>query len=306
MVLLEQSRVCDNQLAAVQHQVGHQRVAEVRDPAPEPLFLSGQLFHGLLQPVGQGDLAAAQRPHQLVFVVAGHGERVAVADHPHGQAKHARRIGSAVDEVTHEDDPPTLGVFCVRWPSRAVARQHVAQRPEQQHQLVQAAVDIADHVEGAVFLAEIVEQLVAADHRVVYFIRGGKHVHPGETLPAQGTQRLLQGPVLAVDHRRRHCSRATRGIAFKAHLDRQVQDDGRDERVLRLRNLHQLLPGGLLHVGGVNHREQAGLEALGGHEAQRLEGRRCHRLVARVVPDQSAERVAGKHLELPEVFRREA
>jgi hypothetical protein len=60
-----------------------------------------------------------------------------------------------------------------------------------------------------------------------------------------------------------------------------------------------------LHIGRVNHGEQALAQPLASHVFERLEGSRGGRLVILVVGDEAAEEVAREGLEAAEVFRGE-
>ena len=76
----------DDEPTVVEHQVRNQVVAEVTHGLPELVGLAGQLGEGLAQAVRDLHLPTIECPHELVLVVARHGERVAGVDHPHDQA----------------------------------------------------------------------------------------------------------------------------------------------------------------------------------------------------------------------------
>ena len=79
----------DHERAAVEDVVADQTGAEGLDVASEVLVLRLELGQRALQAVGDLHVAPAQRPDQLVLVVAGDAQRVARGDHPHDEAQHA-------------------------------------------------------------------------------------------------------------------------------------------------------------------------------------------------------------------------
>jgi hypothetical protein len=102
--------VGDDQLAVVEHVVADQAPAEVLDLRAEHLVLAGELFERRLEAVADPDVAAAERLDELVLVVARDAQGVAGADHAHDQAQHPGAVRPAVDEITHEHRPATVGV----------------------------------------------------------------------------------------------------------------------------------------------------------------------------------------------------
>ena len=147
MVALGQSRVGDDEPAAVEDVVRLQGVAELQHAGAERRGLARQLVQRLAQAVRDLDVAALQRAHQLLLVVAAHRQRGARLHHAHGQPQHARRVRPAVDEVAQEHDRAALRV-------PAVGR--VAQLAQQVVEFDPAAVDVADHVERAGQVAQVV------------------------------------------------------------------------------------------------------------------------------------------------------
>ena len=80
-----------------------QAVHEPLGLGPELGGLGRELGERFGQAVRDLHVATAQGADELVLVVACHAERVARADHAHDQPEHARRVGSAVDQVADED-----------------------------------------------------------------------------------------------------------------------------------------------------------------------------------------------------------
>ena len=186
----------DDQPAVVEHVVRDQVRHEIPCGVLELLGLGGQLRQRLGQPVADGDLAAAQRPAQLVLVVAADAERVARRDHAHRQPQHARGVGSAVDEVADEHRAPTVGVVRVDGAADVVAGDHVAEFGKQLLEFGAAAVDVADDVERTGLVAHVVEQRLDDDVRHVDFRRACAARAPGGSPP---------GAAPAIDRRSSPC-----------------------------------------------------------------------------------------------------
>ena len=135
-----------------------------------------------------GHVPAAQLADEPHVVVAGDAERGAAFDHAHDQAEHARRVGAAVYEVAEEHRLPAGRG------RRLVALDAVAEIAEERHQLLLAAVYVADDVEGPGFLAAVVPEPRARDDGLVRLLGRPKDVHVAEPLagePAQRTAELL-------------------------------------------------------------------------------------------------------------------
>jgi hypothetical protein len=93
---------------------------------------------------------------ELVLVVARDAQGVAGADHAHDQAQHPGAVRPAVDEISDEHRPATVGVGGVDRPALLVADELVAELGEQLLELGAAAVDVADDVERAGVVAPVV------------------------------------------------------------------------------------------------------------------------------------------------------
>jgi len=100
----------DNELAVVEDVVADQLVHEVLSGLAEVVGLVLHLGERLGQAVRDGDVGALECTDELGLVVAGHTQRRPGLHHPHDESEHARRVGSAVDEVTNEYRLPPLGV----------------------------------------------------------------------------------------------------------------------------------------------------------------------------------------------------
>ncbi len=178
VVLLGQPRVADHEPAAVEDVVADQAGDERADLGDELLGLAAQLLDGLGEAVGLLDLGALQVAAELVLVVARHAQGVAGLDHAHHPAQHAGAVRAAVDEVADEHGRAALGVDAVL----------EAQLGEQGLQLGGAAVDVADDVEGAGEVGEVVEALLQYDLGRFGLLDGAQDVHLAEALALQAAQ----------------------------------------------------------------------------------------------------------------------
>ncbi|CAO0834319.1 hypothetical protein SMICM17S_01117 [Streptomyces microflavus] len=181
VVLLGQSGVADHQVAAVQHVVADQPVDELPHLLPE-LGVLGVLARQLLDRLGEAvgllDLAAREVAAELVLVVAGDAEGVARRDHGHDAAEHTRAVGAPVDEVADEDGRTPFGVGTV----------HVSELAQQGVQLGAAAVDVADDVERAGEVAQVVVPALQDHFGALGLLLGAQDVHLAEALALQAAQ----------------------------------------------------------------------------------------------------------------------
>ena len=112
----------------------------------ELVGLGGQLGQRLGQAVGDLHVAAAQRPQQLVLVVARDAECVTGGDHAHDQPQDAGGVRTAVDEIADEDRTAAV-VVGAGGSSLVVPDDRVAELGQQRLEFGPAAVDVTDDVE---------------------------------------------------------------------------------------------------------------------------------------------------------------
>lgn len=287
VVLLRQTRVADHEPPAVEDVVADEAVDELPYLGAELLALALHLLDGLGQAVGVLDLAAAQVTAVLVLVVAGHAEGVARLDHRHHATQHARAVRAPVDQVTDEHGLPALRVDAV----------HIAQLAQESLEFEGAAVDVADDVERAGEVGQVVVALLGDDRGVLDVLDAPQDVHLAEALALQVAQRAAEFAGVALDDAAGHVGAVGAGrVAFGTHLLRHVQHDGDGQHVVLLRQLDQLTAGVLLHAGGVDHRATAGREPLARDVVQDVEGVPCRALVVLVVGDQTSAEVGGDDL----------
>jgi hypothetical protein len=288
--------VGDHEPPLVEDEVADQPVAEVEDLLAELLALPAQLLQGLGEPVGGRDLGAPERADQLVLVVPGHAQGVAVADHAHGQPQHAGGVGAAVHEVADEDGGAALRVAGADGPPLPVPGERVAQGGEQLLQLLPAAVDVADDVEGAGELALVGPGALAFDDGGVDLLHALEDVDLAEPLLAQVLDALAQVAALAGDHVVAEVAVGAGPVAQAGHGLGHVQDDGGGQHVVGLGHGQEFGAGLALHVGGVHHGQQAAAQPDVHDGVQQGEGVRAGGLVVLVVADQAAAVVGGDDL----------
>jgi hypothetical protein len=276
--------------------VGDQAVAECLHPGAEIVGFGGELLDGLSEPVAEGNVAAAQRTHELVFVVSADAQRVSGVDHAHRKPQHSGCVWSAVDQVADEDRTAPAGVGGVDRPAVVVAVDDVAEFLEQGLEFCAAAVHVADHVEGPGFSAFVVEQRLDHDLGGLDLVGGVQHVHPPEPFLLQGFEGAAQFLALPADHVGAEVAVGPLGVACGAKAFGHREHDRHRQHVVLAGQLHDRLAGFALGVGGVDDGDPPGLEPFGRDIVQRVE-RRCRcRLVVFVVGDQAPEEVAGQYL----------
>ena len=155
----------------------------MRDLLAELLALRLELLERVGQAVRDLHVAAVQLAHQLDVVVAGHGQRDAVA-------RPSASPGAACRECAAPGRRGRRG----RWPCDlsgwlrprpvAVGLDPPAERRQQLDQLVVAAVDVADDVERAVLVLAVVPERLALDRRRVDLLERAQHVDVSGSLRA--------------------------------------------------------------------------------------------------------------------------
>lgn len=305
MILLLEPRVRHHQPPLVQHEVRDQVVAEPGDPLAELLRLRRELSEGLFEAMGDRDPVAAQGAHELGLVVARDGERLARPDHAHRKPQHSHDVGAAVDEVPEEHDPAALRMPSVDRAAVLVPDQLIAEAGQQRLELSEAAVHVADRVEGSVLVGSIVEQSGAHDRGGLHLLRRAQHMHLAEALLREAAQAAAQLIALPLDHAGGDRAIQALGVAGDAQRLGQIEHDRDGQHVVRLRELDEPATRIRLHARRVDHGQQAPLQALGRHVLQRIEGRRRRGLVGLVVRHQPAEHIARQRLVGPEVRARE-
>ncbi len=287
VVPLGQTGVTDDQPAAVEDVVADEAVDELPYLGDELLALARHLLDGLGEAVGVLDLAALEVAAVLVLVVAGHAQRVARLHHRHDAAQHARAVGAAVDQVADEDGRAALRVDPVG----------VAQLAEQRLQFGGAAVDVADDVEGAGEVGQVVEALLGDDRGVLDVLDAPQDVHLAEALALQVPEGTAEFAGVALDDPAGHVRAVAAGrVALGAHRLGHVEHDGYGEYVVALGQVDQLPPCVGLHAGRVHDGATARGEALAGDVVQDVEGVLGGALVVLVVRDEAAAEVGRDDL----------
>ena len=257
---------------------------------------AGQLRQRLGQAVADLDVAAAQRAQQLGLVVARHAQRIAGRDHAHHQPQHAGGVRPAVDQVADEDRAPAAGVTASTGRPGSSRSSVVAERRRAGLQLGPAAVDVADDVERAGLVPQVV--VAAACRTIDGARRPPRRVRSTWTVRNPSRCRPRRPRRSWSRWRRSTCARSpgrALGVALRADALGQVEHDRHRQHVVLAGQRDQLLAGIGLHVGGVDDGQPAGGQPL---------ARRCSRssvervrgggLVVLVVGDQAAAEVARR------------
>jgi hypothetical protein len=305
VVPLDQPGVRHDQPALVQHQVGHQRVGPGQHLVAELSRLGLELGEGGLQPVRDLHRAPAQRPDQLLLVVAGDDQRMAGPLGPHHQSQHPDRVRPAVHQVTDQHDAPPGRVHQVDGPALPVPDHRVAEPVDQLEQLDQAAVHVTDEVERTVLGAPVAAQRHPLDAGRLDLLDPGQHVHRAQSLAPEPAQRAAQRGDVPPHHTRTELAVRPGGVAGHRDLLRHVQHDRDRQHVVLAREPDKSRPRMCLDVGRVDDGEAAAVQPQAGDVVQRIEGGSGRGLVVLVIGDHAPERVRGQHLGGPEVPRRE-
>lgn len=158
-------------------------------------------------------------------------------------------------------------------------------------------MDVADDVEGAGEVGQVVEALLGDDGGVLDVRDAAQDVHLAEALALQAADRSPQFTDVALDDPDRHVGPVGAGrVALGAHLLGHVEDDGDGQHVVLLRQVDQLPPAVLLHTRRVDDRATAGGQALARDVVQDVEGVLRRATVVLVVGDQAPAEVRGDHL----------
>ena len=171
----------------------------------------------------------------------------------------------------------------------------VAEFAEKLLQLVTAAVNVADDVEGTVLLFFVVPHLCADDLDVFKLFGAADDVDEAETLFFQTADAFAHGSALAVKHPFGHLP--VGALFSPLHDERfgQVQHDSRSVNVVFPGKLDDFPAVTLLDVGRVHHRQPEIGKPLPSGVIQQVKGVRGHVLAVFVVAHHSPEEVGGKH-----------
>lgn len=302
--LLLQPGMGDGELAAVEPIM----TAKIREESFCALAELGgllrELIDRLLKPMADCDLSAFEPARQFAIMIALHDIGDARLLRLHGDAQHARHIRPAIDEIADEDQ---LAAMRGRDGDRiAFARDDIAERCDQQPQFVDAAMHVADHIEGADIVALVGPHRAALD--------GGRldRLDRGQLpdLPKAFIGEAAQAATNLLNHALRHAGPEIairpRLVTLDADIEARIDDDRHWQRVPAPRELDPGLAIGGAHIGGVDHREPAVLQPFLGDCGNEREGVGRGRLVGLVVADETAAIVRGDHLRRFEPARREA
>src|SRR3954464_62422 len=101
--------------------------------------------------MGNLNVFAPDLPHELDVMIAGNAESLAGLDRFHDETNGFRNFGTAIHQVSDEDELPAL-----RMPPRAALVGVVSQVRQQFCQLIEATMDVSDDIEWSVLMLEII------------------------------------------------------------------------------------------------------------------------------------------------------
>ena len=212
--------------------------------------------------------------------------------HRHDEMEDVGGIGAAVDEVAEEDgfagmgwgDGEGIGAArggAGRTTAAALPRgiggagDGVAELCEEFVEFVEAAVNVADDVEGAGVPFAVVPERLALDARLVRLLRGNSARERSENLRVR--VRGATGGV-AANAGRMTCEPKLRSGRWRLRswqsFSGQIQDDGDGQDIMLVRQSDERLARFGLNIGGVDDGEQAAGKPLGGDEFERRRRRR--------------------------------
>lgn len=167
-------------------------------------------------------------------------------------------------------------------------------------------MDVADDVEGAREVPEVVVALLAYDLGAVGLLDAAQDVHLAEALALQVTEGAPQFAGVPGDDAACHAGAVgALRVARGADLLGDVEDDGDGQHVVLPCQVDQLLAALLLDVGRVDDGEPPGREALARDVVEHVERVAADALVVLVVGDEPSAEVAGDDLGGLEVPPRE-
>jgi hypothetical protein len=186
--------------------------------------------------------------------------------------------------------------------SVARRRRYVAELTEKPRQLLAAAMDVPDDVEGTVLVLEVVPERLPFDSGPVDFLGRGEDEDVPESLVLQVSERAAQGLRVLPRHVRSEWPLGPVLVSVVAQSLRQVQYDGHGQAVVLPGQGHNRLPGLGLDVRCVDDGELSGRQALAGDVVQNVEGVVRGRLAVLVVRDEPAAVIRRENLRRLEVL----
>jgi hypothetical protein len=180
--------------------------------------------------------------------------------------------------------------------ARSVPADLVPQLAQEQHELVVAAMNVADDVERSVIITPIGPRPLSLDLDGLDLFRCPEDEHTPKALAAEPLQGALELGTLSSHDVRPEVPIGPRGVAIQAEPLRHVEDDGDREHVVGASEPDERSTSLALYVRSVDDREPAGGEPLARDEVQGIEGVLRRRLVVLVVGNETPERVRGEHL----------
>lgn len=293
-----QSGMGDGEPSAVEPDMAAQTIEKGCDRFAKAAVLARELVDGLLQPVGDRDLAAGEPALQLAVMIALHRVGGAGRRHAHRDAQHVGRVGTAIDEVADEYQFASLrrrhrdGAF-----GRLIGPfDAIAEPCEQGLQLVGATVHVTDDVERTCVRSLVGPERLAGHGRGFDQVRATELpdlAKPFALQAAEATPDLRHHPLHDLAAER---AIGTRLVARDADVDAGIEHDGDRQRMPFAGELDKTLALGGADIGGVDHGKPAVLEPLAGDLAHQFEGVGGDALVGRIIADEAAAVIRRDHL----------
>src|SRR5579883_633429 len=143
-------------------------------------------------------IAVANLAQECYVAVAGNAKREAVANHPHHQTENRHRVRAAIDKITQKNRFPVFG-----WLYLPIGTDLISKALQQFREFLEAAVHIADDVEGAMFKAAIACKWFALYGGRMDFLRTVQEVDVVKAFARKQPKRPTQILRLAAQNMRR-------------------------------------------------------------------------------------------------------
>ncbi len=261
-----------------------------------------------VEAVGQRHLAALEPFVELEVVIADHAAPAALGTHPHHEAQDIGVSGAAIGEVADEEgDAPfrmTRGeeVFT----GRVEVIDCVTEAGHQFGQFIEAAVNVADDVEGAVLAAAVGPERLADDFECVCVLWRAHHMDVAKALAAEAFETAAQGAGMVARHVRAEGPVRAALVAGVTDVGVDIEDEGDREGVMPAGKRNKAGAIGTLDTGCVDDGELAALEAQAGPVMQQVEGVRCRVLAGLIIGDQSTALIGRDDFRFQKMFPRKA
>src|SRR5579872_2299366 len=233
-------------------------------------------------------------------MVARHAERLAGGDHTPHEIDGCHDAGAAVYQIAQEDGAPPR-----RMAQAGLRVVHIAEQGQQLAQLVVAAVDVANDVEGVGVGAAVGEERHALDAHRLYLLRRIEDDNLAEAFALEAAQPPAELLHMVAHHLWAELAVRAGGVALDAEALVHVEDDGDGQHVVLAGDVNERGAVLRLDIGGVHHGEAAQGEPQRGDVVQSVEGGGRDGLVVGVVTHDGAIGIRAEDFRGEEVARGE-